>query len=169
MEITLDEQSKTRPGVLYKKDREQGQGGLWGPLTPWPLSSSAQPFPTPRGPDDLAFMPKLCRLPAAAEQDLHREGESSPPSSPKPWMEKLRSLLQAGGLCTGCLSQPFSHLHSCSSSSWETVAKPFPCLTPSSWHSTHPAIEWGSKPPPRVLLTLGGGKSIIILFLPLIF
>ena len=130
------------------------------------LLASAQPSLTPWGPGSLTFPPKLQSLPAAAHLDLHRGVESSPPSSPKPWTEKLRSLLHAGCLHTGCLSQPLSHIHSHSLSRWETMAKPFPYLTPSSWHPTHPAMEWGSEPPSRVMLTFGGGKSTMSLFLP---
>lgn len=54
---------------------------------------------------------------------------------------------------------PSPTFHSQPPSRWDTTAKPFPCLTASSWHTKCTAIWWGSKPPPRVLLTLDSGKS----------
>lgn len=52
------------------------------------------------------------------------------------------------------------------SSRWKPTAKPFSCLILSFWHSTHPAIEWGSKHALRVLLTLYSGKSTLSLSSP---
>lgn len=158
----------------HERDREEGRGGLWCPLIPWPLLSSAQPSLTPQGPGSLAFVSKPWGLLAAAGQDLHVGGESSSPSSSKPWMEKPRCLLQAGCLYAGCLytgcpSQPLSHLSFPPASRWETTAKPFPCLTTSSWHTMYTAIQWGSKCPTRVLLTLGSGKSTWASALPYFF
>lgn len=126
VEITLGKLSKTRLGTINKRDREQRQGGLWDPLTLQPLFSPQLSPSISWGPGGLAFTWKSWGLPTVAEQDLHRKGDSSPPS----------------------FSQAFNG---------EVKV------------STHPAIEWGSKPPLRVLLTLDSGKSTLSLFLPLHF
>lgn len=169
IETTLSKQSKTRLGTIHnlpererEREREQGWEGLWDPLIPQ-LSSHLNSAPQHLRDQRIQLS---YENPAAAEQDLHRKGDSSPTSFSQAFYGEVKVSVAAWVSVQHLpvpapLPPPFPF-----PSRWETTVKPFSCLTPSFWHSTHPATQWGSKHPLRVLLTLDRGKSTLSLFLP---
>lgn len=112
----LPRASRAKPGwERYTRETASKDKGVCGVHSALGLSSPrlSSALPDTSRTRRLGLHAKTPRISLqAAEQDLHREGESGPPSSPKPWTEKPRSLLQAGCLRAGCPSQPLSHLRS---------------------------------------------------------
>lgn len=155
-----------------ERERESKDKEVWGgPLTPWPLSSSPQLSPSQHLRDQAAW--HSCQNPEVCLQQQSKvcTGKGNPVLPPLPSLGwRNQGLCCSLGVCAlAAHPSPSPTSIPAPTSSQETTAKLFPCLTPSSWHPLCPAIEWGSKPPPRVLLTLVGGKSTMSLFLPLHF